>query len=125
MKNSSTSIVIFTLCWGLLVVGQESSLTPLEDYDTFQQEQELVLQAQEYADAKKYVMADVPRSKLAEVEKIVPGIGGPTVLEIAGNKDFVAVHAVVAGKDTYQVVRDLKKLGAKGILTMPIERMVE
>ena len=77
------------------------------------------------ADAKKYVMADVPRSKLSEVEKIVPGIGGPTVLEIAGNKDFVAVHAVVAGKDTYQVVRDLKKLGAKGILTMPIERMVE
>lgn len=57
MKNSSTFIVIFTLCWGLLVVGQESSLTPLEDYDTFQQEQELVLQAQEYADAKKYVRA--------------------------------------------------------------------
>ena len=57
MKNSSTFIVIFTLCWGLLLVGQESSLTPLEDYDTFQQEQELVLQAQEYADAKKYVRA--------------------------------------------------------------------
>lgn len=77
------------------------------------------------ADSKKYVMADVPRTKLDEVERIVPGIGGPTVLEIAGNKDFVAVHAVVDGKDTYQVVRDLKKLGATGILTMPIERMVE
>ena len=70
-------------------------------------------------------MADVPRDNLPQVEKILPGIGGPTVLEIAGNKDFVAVHAVVDEKFTYQVVRDLKKLGAKGILTMPIERMVE
>ncbi len=70
-------------------------------------------------------MADVPREKLPEVEKILPGIGGPTVLEIAGNRDFVAVHAVVEDKVTYQVVRDLKKLGAKGILTLPIERLVE
>ncbi len=70
-------------------------------------------------------MADVPRDRLLEVEKILPGIGGPTVLEIAGSKDFVAVHAVVGDKATYQVVRDLKKLGAKGILTLPIERLVE
>ena len=67
MKNSSTSIVIFTLCWGLLLVGQESSLTPLEDYDTFQQEQELVLQAQEYADAKKYVRAAEQYRRAAEL----------------------------------------------------------
>lgn len=77
------------------------------------------------ADEKKYVMADVPKDKLSDVNKILPGIGGATVLNIAGNDAIVAVHAVVSSKDTYQVVRDLKKLGATGILTMPIERMVE
>lgn len=77
------------------------------------------------ADEKKYVMADVPKDKLDDVNKILPGIGGATVLNIAGNDSIVAVHAVVSSKDTYQVVRDLKKIGATGILTMPIERMVE
>ncbi|MCQ2085755.1 MAG: ATP phosphoribosyltransferase [archaeon] len=77
------------------------------------------------ADEKKYVMADVPKDKLDDVNRILPGIGGATVLNIAGNDSIVAVHAVVSSKDTYQVVRDLKKIGATGILTMPIERMVE
>lgn len=77
------------------------------------------------ADQKKYVMADVPKDRLPDVERIIPGIGGPTVLNIAGNDRTVAVHAVVSSADTYQVVRDLKRIGATGILTMPIERMVE
>lgn len=77
------------------------------------------------AESKKYVMADVPRDRLKDAEALLPGIGGATILNIAGNDSIVAVHAVVPSKDTYQIVRDLKKLGAKGILTMPIERMVE
>jgi ATP phosphoribosyltransferase len=76
------------------------------------------------AENKKYLMADVPKDKLSEVEKIIPGIGGPTVLEIAGSQDFLAVHAVIDEKDMFKVILDLKKLGAKGILTSPIERLV-
>ena len=76
------------------------------------------------AENKKYIMADIPRSSLEEVEKIIPGIGGPTILEIAGNKDFLAVHAVIDGKDVFETINKLKRLGAKGILTTPIERLV-
>ncbi len=76
------------------------------------------------AENKKYIMADIPRSTLEEVEKIIPGIGGPTILEIAGNKDFLAVHAVIDGKDVFETINKLKRLGAKGILTTPIERLV-
>lgn len=75
------------------------------------------------ADGRKYVMADVPRSKIPKVEKIIPGIGGPTIVPI--NDEWVAVQAVIRGEDSYRVVSDLKKIGAKGILTMPIERLVE
>ena len=76
------------------------------------------------AENKKYIMADIPKDKLAEVEKILPGIGGPTVLEIAGNGDYLAVHAVIESNDVFKTIADLKRLGAKGILTTPIERLV-
>ena len=76
------------------------------------------------AENKKYVMADVPRARLPEVEAIIPGIGGPTVLEIAGNGEYVAVHAVIDSDQTFHVIAELKRIGAKGILTTPIERLV-
>ena len=76
------------------------------------------------AENKRYIMADVPRSQLKEVERIIPGIGGPTVLDIAGNTDFVAVHAVIDCDKTFHAIAELKKIGAKGILTTPIERLV-
>lgn len=76
------------------------------------------------AENKKYLMADVPKAKLEDVRKIIPGIGGPTILEIAGSPDFVAVHAVIDGKDVFTTIAELKRLGAKGILTTPIERLV-
>ena len=76
------------------------------------------------AEKSKYIMADVPRSALDDVRRILPGIGGPTVLEIAGNQDYVAVHAVIDYDKVYGAIADLERLGAKGILTMPIERLV-
>lgn len=76
------------------------------------------------AENKRYIMADVPRDRLPEVERIIPGIGGPTVLDIAGNSGFMAVHAVIDCDQTFHVIAELKKIGAKGILTTPIERLV-
>ncbi len=77
------------------------------------------------AEDRKYIMADVPKSKLEYVEKLIPGIGGPTVLELAGNDDFVAVHAVIDSDKVFRTIAELKKIGAKGILTTAIERLVE
>ena len=75
------------------------------------------------AEGKKYLMADVPVSRLPEVETIIPGIGGPTIIPL-GDTGYAAVQAVVAAADVFRAVADLEKIGAKGILTMPIERMV-
>lgn len=77
------------------------------------------------AEGRKYLMADIPKDRLSEVQRMLPGIGGPTVLNIAGNDSVVAVHAVVDSKDVYRTVNDLKKIGAKGILTLSIDRLVE
>jgi len=77
------------------------------------------------AEQRKYIMADVPKDRLADAERILPGIGGPTVLDIAGNDQYVAVHAVIDSDKVYRAISELKKIGAKGILTTAIERLVE
>lgn len=77
------------------------------------------------AEQRKYIMADVPKDRLADAERILPGIGGPTVLDIAGNDQYVAVHAVIDSDKVYRTISELKKIGAKGILTTAIERLVE
>ncbi len=76
------------------------------------------------AESKKYLMANVPRDRIEEAEKIIPGIEGPTILDIAGNSKYVALHAVIDSNETFHTISELKKIGAMGILTTCIERLV-
>ncbi|KAB1192738.1 ATP phosphoribosyltransferase [Haloferax sp. MBLA0076] len=76
------------------------------------------------AEGKRYLMMNAPREKLDDVREVIPGLGGPTVMDVAGD-DTVAVHAVVNERDVFEVVSDLKKVGASGILVTEIERLVE
>ena len=77
------------------------------------------------AENKKYLMADVPTSKLDKIVKLFPGLAGPTVMNISGRDDMVAIHVVIDKSDVYEAVNTLQKLGAKGILTLPIDRLVQ
>ena len=76
------------------------------------------------AENRKYLMAVIPKTKLPDVQKMFPGVAGPTVMNIAGRDDMVAMHVVIDRKDVYDSVNTLKKMGAKGILTLPIDRLV-
>lgn len=76
------------------------------------------------ARGKRYVMANVPRSRLDEVKRIVPGLGGPTVIDIMNGGEHVAVHSVVDAIAIYRTIADLKAVGAEGILVTRIERLM-
>jgi ATP phosphoribosyltransferase len=76
------------------------------------------------AEKKIYLMADVPVKNLKAVEKACPGIEGPTIMNIAGRDDMVAIHVVIDKSDVFDSVNKLKKLGGKGILILPIDRLV-
>jgi ATP phosphoribosyltransferase len=71
-----------------------------------------------------YLMMNVKRSSLESVRGVLPGLSGPTVMEVASREDLVAVHAVVAEERVYQLINLLKRAGAKDILVMSIERMI-
>jgi ATP phosphoribosyltransferase len=76
------------------------------------------------ARSKRYLMANVPRDRLDEVKKIIPGISGPTIVEIQNGGSWVAAHAVVDADRIYQTIIRLKAVGAEGILVTAIERLM-
>ncbi len=73
---------------------------------------------------KRYLMANVPRARLAQVRGILPGLSGPTIVEVQNSGAHVAAHAVVNAGEIYRVIGELKALGATGILVTRIERLM-
>jgi ATP phosphoribosyltransferase len=76
------------------------------------------------ARSRRYLMANVPRANLAAVQAILPGINGPTVIDIMDHGEMVAVHAVVSAATIYRTIGQLKQLGGQGILVTRIERLM-
>ena len=76
------------------------------------------------ARGQRYVMANVPRAALERVKRVLPGLNGPTVVDVLDGGEVVAVHAVAPAKTIYRTIRDLKALGAEGILVTRIERLM-
>ncbi|WP_353634795.1 ATP phosphoribosyltransferase [Halobacterium sp. NMX12-1] len=82
------------------------------------------LQSVRSAEGKRYLMLNAPEENLDAIEDVIPGLGGPTVLDV-DEPGMVAVHAVVEERDVFEAVNDLKREGASGILVTEIERLVE
>lgn len=71
-----------------------------------------------------YLMMNVKRSSLDAVKSVLPGLSGPTVMDVASSENLVAVHAVVNEERVYSLINSLKRAGAKDILVMSIQRMI-
>ncbi|MBP5377625.1 MAG: ATP phosphoribosyltransferase [Bacteroidaceae bacterium] len=75
------------------------------------------------ADGKKYVRMNAPKSQLAAITKVLPGLKSPTIIPLA-DEDWCSVHSVLDEKQFWEIVGQLKALGAEGILVTPIEKMI-
>jgi ATP phosphoribosyltransferase len=76
------------------------------------------------ARGKRYLMANVPRNQLGRVRDVLPGLNGPTVVDILNSGEHVAVHAVADASTIYRTIGELRALGAEGILVTRIERLM-
>jgi ATP phosphoribosyltransferase (homohexameric) (EC 2.4.2.17) len=76
------------------------------------------------AEGRRYLMLNAPEDNLERIKEVIPGMGGPTVMDIAGT-DQVAVHAVVPEDEVFRTVSRLKAENATDILVTEIERLVE
>jgi len=73
----------------------------------------------------KYVMLNAPKSHLAEITRLIPGADSPTIMQLAGRDDTVAVHAVCQENVFWETLDKLKAAGASAILVLPIEKMMK
>jgi len=72
----------------------------------------------------KYIMLNAPKDKLNDIISLLPGSDAPTVMPLAGNDDLVAVQAVCTETVFWETLEELKALGARAILVLPIEKMM-
>ena len=81
------------------------------------------IEAVKNAEDKKYVLMNVPTDRVQEVVKVLPGAKSPTVMPLA-TEGWSSVHTVIDEQRFWQIIRQLKQLGAQGILVVPIEKMI-
>lgn len=70
----------------------------------------------------KYVLMNVPKSRLEAVIALLPGMRSPSVLPLA-DENWVSVHTVIEEHTFWEVIEQLKDNGAEGILVSSIEKM--
>ncbi len=81
------------------------------------------IEAVKAAEDKKYVLMNVPTDRVADVVSVLPGAKSPTVMPLA-TEGWSSVHTVIDEKRFWEIIRQLKELGAQGILVVPIEKMI-
>lgn len=72
----------------------------------------------------KYIMLNAPRAALTDITNILPGVDAPTIMDLAGETEQVAVHAVCRETVFWDTLEQLKSRGARDILVLPIEKMM-
>ncbi|MFK7907652.1 MAG: ATP phosphoribosyltransferase [Chitinophagales bacterium] len=71
----------------------------------------------------KYILLNVPESKVEAVCNILPGLKSPTILPLV-EKGWYSLHSVIEESKFWEVIDELKIAGAEGILIIPIDKMV-
>ena len=75
------------------------------------------------AERFKYILLNAPREAVGQISSILPGMKSPTVMPLA-SEGWCSIHSVIQEDDFWQIIEQLKKAGAEGILVIPIEKMI-
>ncbi|MEN9449163.1 MAG: hypothetical protein RJA25_2453 [Bacteroidota bacterium] len=81
------------------------------------------LESVKRAQKNKYILLNAPNESLPKIFDLLPGINAPTVQALS-KEGWSSVHSVIAEKDFWGKIQQLKAAGAEGILVMPIEKLI-
>ena len=118
-KNNLKEVEVMLTSEAVLAVSPNISEERRELLEKLQFRIQSVLRAR----GSKYVLLNAPNEKLDGILKLLPGMRSPTVLPLA-DKGWSSVHTVINKDSFWEVIDELKKAGAEGILVCPIEKMV-
>ena len=81
------------------------------------------IKAYKNGQGKKYVLLNAPNEVIPDIVRLLPGMRSPSILPLA-DKGWSSVHSVIHDDDFWEIIDELKRLGAEGILIVPIEKMI-
>jgi len=110
-----------------VILKSECTLIRNSNLSAIQQQllDKLVFRIQSVKKAKnnKYILLNAPNDNLDKIISLLPGMKSPTVLPLA-TAGWSSVHTVIKESDFWDIIEQLKDLGAQGILVVPIEKMI-
>ncbi len=75
------------------------------------------------AEEKVGLKMNVPRAKLDKVTKILPSLRTPTVSNLSDEK-WVAIEVIIDEKTVRDIIPNLKRAGAQGIVEYPLNKVI-
>ncbi|MCM4171035.1 ATP phosphoribosyltransferase [Arenibacter sp. TNZ] len=118
-KNNLKEVEVMLTSEAVLAVSPKISQEGTDLLENLRFRIQSVLRARQ----SKYVLLNAPNNKLDEIIGLLPGMRSPTVLPLA-EEGWSSVHTVINKDKFWEVIQELKKAGAEGILVCPIEKMV-
>lgn len=71
----------------------------------------------------KYILLNAPNESIEKISEILPGMKSPTVLPLA-EEGWSSIHSVIREDAFWDIIDQLKALGAEGILVTNVEKMI-
>ncbi|MFH4965372.1 ATP phosphoribosyltransferase [Gaetbulibacter sp. M235] len=118
-KNNLKEVEVIMKSEAVLAVSPVLSEEKQEILDKIQFRLQSVLKGRN----SKYVLLNAPNDRLQDIIDILPGMKSPTVLPLA-EEGWSSVHSVISKNQFWDIIDELKRKGAQGILVCPIEKMV-
>lgn len=118
-KNNLKEVEVIATSEAVLAVSPLLEDDKRELLDTLRFRLQSVLKARDF----RYILMNVPNDKIEKVIELLPGMRSPTVLPLA-EKGWSSIHTVIDKNKFWDVIDELKRLGAEGLLVVPIEKMV-
>jgi len=118
-KNNLKEVVEIARSQAVLVKGTKLTAEQNEWIEKLRFRVQSVLRAKQ----SKYILLNAPNEKIDAISSILPVLKSPTVIPLA-QEGWSSIHSVINAGDFWNVIDELKALGAEGILVCPIEKMV-
>ncbi len=83
----------------------------------------MLLQGALAAESRVLLKMNAPAGKVAAISKILPSLHAPTINPLASS-DWVAVESVVEEKVVREIIPELKREGAEGIIELPLNKVI-
>ena len=81
------------------------------------------IQSVKQAAENKYILLNAPNDAIQRISAVLPGMKSPTILPLV-EEGWSSLHSVIKEDQFWEIIDQIKQLGAQGILVVPIEKMI-